>query len=150
MSLQPYKQSTIKQKKNHKLASKFYGPYKILHRIGDVDYELCLPSYCIHMVLHVSFLKQFFGTNDANVYGTSTIRQRMDDSWTKNSDISTFSYSWKKSLYGVDNKVEECASRRSYIIRWEIHDENPLITSLEGKDFFKQGGYGNALMLIHY
>jgi hypothetical protein len=61
LRLQPYKQSTLKQKKNKKLAPKFYGPYKIIHRIGQVAYELDFPSSHIHKVFHVSFLKKVLG-----------------------------------------------------------------------------------------
>jgi hypothetical protein len=59
--LQPYKQSTLKQKKNEKLAPKFYGPYKIIHRIEQVMHELDLSSSRIHKVFHVSYLKTVVG-----------------------------------------------------------------------------------------
>jgi hypothetical protein len=58
--LQYYKQSTLKQKKNQKLAPKFYRPYKIIHKIGQVAYELYFPSR-IHKVSHVSSLKRVLG-----------------------------------------------------------------------------------------
>jgi hypothetical protein len=48
----------VKQKKNKKLAPKFYGPYKIIRRIGQVLYELDFPSSYIHKVFHVSCLKK--------------------------------------------------------------------------------------------
>jgi hypothetical protein len=46
-----------------KLARKFYGPYKILERIGSLAYRLDLPPRArIHNVFHVVFLKKFEGT----------------------------------------------------------------------------------------
>lgn len=46
-----------------KLAPKFYGPYQITERIGDVSYRLKLPPKAkVHDIFHVSLLKQFIGT----------------------------------------------------------------------------------------
>jgi len=51
------------------LKPRFYGPYKIIRRVGGVAYELELPyGSQIHNVLHVSCLKkvvgQFIGTSE--------------------------------------------------------------------------------------
>ena len=51
-------------KKNgaEKLKPKFYGPYFIIRRIGEVAYELELPRDSrIHNVFHVSCLKKVVG-----------------------------------------------------------------------------------------
>jgi hypothetical protein len=46
-----------------KLGPKFYGPYQILQRIGEVSYKLQLPPRArIHDVFHVALLKKFEGT----------------------------------------------------------------------------------------
>ncbi|GJZ68923.1 retrotransposable element Tf2 [Tanacetum coccineum] len=63
LKLQPYRQSTLRQHKHHKLAPKYYGPFKIIARIGEVAYKLDLPiTFQIHLVFHVSQLKQFKGS----------------------------------------------------------------------------------------
>ena len=64
LCLQSYKQSSLKIKGNQKLAPKFYGPYKVLQKIGTISYKLELPSSSrIHPVFHVSCLKKVIGTN---------------------------------------------------------------------------------------
>ena len=63
LRLQPYKQMSLKQaKKDNKLSPKYYGPYKVLQKIGTMAYKLELPSSsCIHPVFHVSCLKKVIG-----------------------------------------------------------------------------------------
>ena len=43
LRLQPYRQSSLKQKEAEKLKPRFYGPYRVIRRIGQVAYELELP-----------------------------------------------------------------------------------------------------------
>ena len=63
--LQPYKQMSLEQdKKDNKLSSKYYGPYKVLQKIGTVAYKLELPSSSgVHPFFHVSCLKKVIGEN---------------------------------------------------------------------------------------
>ena len=62
LRLQPYRQSSLKQKGAEKLKPRFYGPYRVIRRIGQVAYELELPQGSkIHNIFHVSFLKKALG-----------------------------------------------------------------------------------------
>ncbi|WVZ88332.1 LOW QUALITY PROTEIN: hypothetical protein U9M48_034866 [Paspalum notatum var. saurae] len=51
--------SSIQRRSNQKLSYKFFGPYLILQKVGQVAYKLQLPeSSQIHPVIHVSQLKK--------------------------------------------------------------------------------------------
>lgn len=60
LKLQPYIQSSIAPRANHKLLFKYYGPYPVLAKVGTRAYRLELPSESsVHPVFHVSQLRQF-------------------------------------------------------------------------------------------
>ena len=63
LRLLPYKQMSLnKAKKDNKLSPKYYGPYKVLQKIGTMAYKLELPaSSRVHPVFHVSCLKKVIG-----------------------------------------------------------------------------------------
>jgi hypothetical protein len=62
LKLQPYCHTSLGIHKSIKLQSKFYGPFKVLQKIGKVAYKLLLPDSCnIHLVFHVSQLKRRVG-----------------------------------------------------------------------------------------
>jgi hypothetical protein len=62
LRLQPYRQESIKKNGIEKLKPRFYVPYKVLRKIGEVPYELELPQGSkIHNVFHVSCLKRALG-----------------------------------------------------------------------------------------
>nr|KYP46466.1 hypothetical protein KK1_031922 [Cajanus cajan] len=64
VKLQPYKQHLIALRNNQKLGLRYFGPFSIIEKIGEVAYKLMLPpSSKIHLVFHVSLLKPCKGTH---------------------------------------------------------------------------------------
>jgi hypothetical protein len=60
--MQPYKQNSLKAEHCQKLVPKFYGPYIVLKRVGQVGYQIAFPSHSkLHPVFHVSCLKKVIG-----------------------------------------------------------------------------------------
>lgn len=65
LKLKPYRQHSISQKAWHKLGSRFYGPFRVIEKIGEVVYRLDLPEGTqIHPVMHVSQLKRRIGSDE--------------------------------------------------------------------------------------
>jgi hypothetical protein len=65
LKLQPYIQNSVALRSNQKLAYKYYGPYRVLARVGKVAYRLdLLDTSRIHPVIHVSQLKRAIGLGD--------------------------------------------------------------------------------------
>lgn len=59
IKLQPYVQSSVERRSNHKLAFRYFGPFTVTRVINPVAYEIQLPTDSqIHPVMHVSQLRK--------------------------------------------------------------------------------------------
>lgn len=68
LRLQPYKQQSVAYRVAHKLSPKFFRPFQILERIGEVVYKLDLHAgSAIHPVFHVSCLMTKLGKHNVSV-----------------------------------------------------------------------------------
>ena len=62
LRIQPYRQRSLAKRRYEKLSPRFFGPYKIIRRVGSVAYELELPTSAkIHPIFHVSLLRPAYG-----------------------------------------------------------------------------------------
>lgn len=59
LKLQPYIQSSVAHRASHKLSYRYFGPYPVIGKVGEVAYKLQLPQdSSVHPVFHVSHLKK--------------------------------------------------------------------------------------------
>ncbi|KAJ0508594.1 putative nucleotidyltransferase, Ribonuclease H [Helianthus annuus] len=62
VKLQSYRQGSARLERHLKLGHHYFGPYKVLSKIGSVAYKLDLPTTAkIHPIFHVSLLRKCLG-----------------------------------------------------------------------------------------
>ena len=108
LRLQPYRQSSLKKKGAEKLKRCFYGPYKVVRKVGEVAYELELSKERkIHNVFHVSNLKKTVGQRIA----PSTKLPPLDDEGILVLIPERILHVWERKLR---NRVI-----REYLVKWK-------------------------------
>jgi hypothetical protein len=105
LKIQPYAQSSVATRICTKLAYRYFGPYEVESKVGQVAYRLKLPPQLrVHPVFHVSLLKK--------VTGSAPIPF---------SPLPEEPYAMQSPELVLDRRVHNKANRTSYqlLIKWK-------------------------------
>ena len=146
LKLHPYRQQTVFKRVHQKLASRFFGPYQILEKIGPVAYKLKLPTEArIHPVFHVSLLKSYQLNEDVNRERAETKRVELppfsDDGVVILEPQTILDYRWLKQgtqlveeglvqwkhLPPEEATWESTTKLKEMFPRLDLEDKDPLV-----------------------
>jgi hypothetical protein len=64
LKAKPYREKALGMNNPPKFCPKWYGPFKVLKKVGKVSYQIQFPEQCkLHNVFHISHLKKHTGPN---------------------------------------------------------------------------------------
>ncbi|XP_074351794.1 uncharacterized protein LOC141690939 [Apium graveolens] len=114
LKLQPYKQSFVSSRSYPKLATKYFGPYQIIKKIGAVAYSVKLPSQSkIHNTFHVSLLKKHHGPIPADI----------DNSIPEIYDSGSLVTRYPQSVLEIRNLKKNNAAMVQWLVKWQDYPE---------------------------
>lgn len=124
LKMQPYRMAAFGLRGPVKLHSKYYGPFRILQRIGTRAYKLLLPEGVqIHPVFHVSQLKLHIGQN---VIPSAVLPLITADGHIKTGPVSVL-------------QTRQIPRKNVAVVQWLVQWENmtPEEATWEDADFIK-------------
>lgn len=136
LRLQPDRQSSFKKIRMEKQQPRFFGPFKILRRVGEIAYELELPLESkIHNTFHVSLLKKVVGQQDVS----STTLPPLDDEGRLILTLKRIMETCTKNLRST--QLQELLVKWTNLLEeystWEGAEilSHPALNLLKGKQF---------------
>ncbi|XP_028780228.1 uncharacterized protein LOC114736538 [Neltuma alba] len=138
LRLQPYRQKSLSKRRFDKLSPRFFGPYKVLRRIGNVAYELELPPAAkIHPIFHVSLLRPALGQDLPSVPAPLPLSSNMELLLTPSQVLQ---HRW--TTHGILELLVQWTDKPIEEATWEDYDllaaQFPQFR-LEDKSFFREG-----------
>ncbi|KAA0052082.1 ty3-gypsy retrotransposon protein [Cucumis melo var. makuwa] len=122
LRIRPYRQATLRRRRNEKLSPRFFGPYKIVEKVGPVAYRLELPeSSKIHLVFHVSQLRKLVGQHE----GSQPTIQFVDENYVWKS-IPEEAVEYRKTMAGQWEVLVCWEGLPKQEATWESYDEMQL------------------------
>lgn len=117
LKLQPYVQSSVANRAHHKLAFRFFGPYRILQRIGKVAYCLQLPKgSAVHPVFHFSQLKKSQGDQAVS----STLPNDLAELQVP---VRILQRRWSSGDHPIEEILVEWSQMPPSLATWELADQ---------------------------
>ncbi|MCH86958.1 hypothetical protein A2U01_0007822, partial [Trifolium medium] len=146
LKLRPHRQNSVVKRIYQKLAARFYGPFQVMEKLGEVAYRLKLPDYSkIHPVFHVSLLKKAVG--DYQVQGDLPKELEVTDAEDVYPDQVLGSRVDMRGGVSVPQSLIKWKNRSIDDVTWEdtafIRGQFPNF--LEDKDVEKEGGIDRNL-----
>ena len=124
LQLQPYIQTSVAPRANHKLAYKYYGPFLVTQKVGNAAYKLQFPPHMkIHPVFHVSQLKKHIGSK---AIPSPNLPMVNEDGTVKTGPVAVL-------------QVRQVPRNNLPVVQWYIQWENlsPAEATWEDADFIK-------------
>jgi hypothetical protein len=139
LKIQPYKLRKLANRINQKLSPRYYGPYEVEQKIGEVAYKLKLPAESrVHPVFHASLLKKAVTPNVM----PQPLPVCMNEEWQLEPEPEE-ALDTRRNDHGVVEVLVKWKNLPEFENSWEpadkLREEYPGFL-LEGKKIFEGGG----------
>lgn len=114
--LQTYRHNSLVMRRNLKLSPRFYGPYKILQKMGQAAYKLELPTNSkIHPVSCIKLEEEAWPKLHSSDVTPKSLWGRSYTSNSRRNPRSSVGWAERQSLSGNASPMAGCEWRRCYL-----------------------------------